>query len=263
MDYETILNTLQEDPDFLFRTSRGSTYAHLPDATSIRNRSGSGHRDKTTGLQPRSGKTIFMNPKDAMQMGGVFQNPDIGTYLRPSSFDKSTGTGKVGLELMDDYGPRKKGSLFYEADFSVRPEVGKIPVEINRSQSPIGSSGSGIHWGTPITEVIPKEDIIKRFGRRAGAAGLAATIASAAKSAQAGEYGKAASEIGESFLPLALSPSELGAGTTEKYQREVEEIKSMTPEQKKKKLEEEERKRDKRNYSFGGKIDHAGRSRLI
>lgn len=263
MDYETILQTLNEDPEYLFKTSRGSTYAQLPDSTSIRNRSGEGHRDTSMGLQPRSGKTIFMNQKDAVQMGGLFQNPDIGTYFRPSSFDKDKGSGRVGLELMQDYGPRKKGSLFYEADFSLKPAVGMIPVEINRSESPVGSSGSGIHWGTPITEVIDKETALKKFGRKAGAAGMAATLASAAKSAQAGEYGKAASELGEAFLPLALSPSELAEGVTPQYKKEVEAVKRMTPEQRKAKIEEEERKRKKNSYAFGGKIDNAGRTRLI
>jgi len=263
MDYETILQAIKEDPDYLFRTSRGSAYAQMPDSTSIRNRSGENHRDKTTGLQPRSGKTIFMNPEDAVRMGGVFQNPEIATWLKPTSFNTSTKSGIVGLELLEDYGPRKKGSYFYQAPFSLEPSIGKIPVEINRAESPIGSSGRGVHWGTPITEVIDKETVLKKFGRRAGAAGMAATIASAAKLAQAGEYGKAASELGESFLPLALSPSELAEGVTPEYKKEVEAVKRMSQEQRKKKIEDEERKRKKQSYSFGGSIDNAGRNRLI
>ncbi len=39
-----------------FVTDRGSEYAHFDDATTIRNRSGAMHIDKTTGIQPKSEK---------------------------------------------------------------------------------------------------------------------------------------------------------------------------------------------------------------
>lgn len=263
MDYETILNAVNEDPEFLYRTSRGSSYAHMPDTTSIRNRSGQSHLDTRTGLQPRSGKTVYMSPKDVASMGGIFQNPDMATHFMPIDFDRETKKGTAGLMLTEDFGPRKKGSYLAKGEFTVIPKVGMVPVEIYRSESPIGSSGSGIHWGTPITEVISKDDIIKKYGKKAGAAGLATTLASAAKSAQAGEYAKAIGELGEAAIPFAFTPSEVGLGTTKEYQQEVDAIKQMTPEQRKKRLTEIERQRDKRNYAFGGMVDHAGRNRLI
>lgn len=156
MDYEPILDAIGETPEYLYKTSRGSTYGHYSDNSSIRNRSGEGHKDKTVGLQGRSGKTVYMEPQDVNKMAGLFQNPEIATQLKPSNYDKDLKTGTAALTFLEDYGPKKAGSVIQEAKFTTVPKKGLIPVEINRSTSPVGSSGSGIHWGTPITEVLPK-----------------------------------------------------------------------------------------------------------
>ena len=263
MDYDTIMRAISEYPEYLYRTTRGSTYAHMPDTTSIRNRSGQSHFDKTSGLQPRSGKTIYMDLKDVNSMAGLFQNPDMASNFMPIDFDKDTKRGTAGLMLTEDFGPRKKGSYLSKGSFSVIPQMGMVPVEIFRSESPKGSSGSGIHWGTPITEVMQKEDIIKKFGKKIGAVGLAAALASSAKSAQAGEYGKAFGELGDAITPFALSPSDIAPGTTPQYEKEIAIVKQMSPEQRKKLIEKIEKQRDIKNYAFGGKIEHAGRNRLI
>lgn len=154
MDYESILSSVDEEPSHLFRTARGSTYAHFGDNTTIRNRSGQNHKDTTVGLQPRSGKTVYMDPADVNRMAGMFQNTEIGTAFKPTSFDKESRSGKAALTFTEDYGPRKAGSVIHEAPFTVVPRKGLIPVEINRSDSPVGSSGRGIHWGNPITEIL-------------------------------------------------------------------------------------------------------------
>lgn len=156
MDYNTILQAIGEEPEFLFKTSRGSTYGHYEDNSTVRNRSGEQHKDPTTGLQPRSGKTVYMKPEDAVRIAGLFQNPEIATQFKPASYDKETKRGVAALTYMEDYGPKKAGSVVQQAEFTTVPKKGLVPVEINRSESPVGSSGRGIHWGTPIVEVIPR-----------------------------------------------------------------------------------------------------------
>ena len=144
-----------QDVISMFRTSRGSTYAHHPDATTTRNRSGANHRDTSEGLQARSGKTVFLDPSSVNSIGGLFQNPDMATKVVPL-FDKSgKPTGKLAVELLEDYGPKKAGEILYETAYVTKPKVGLSPVEIYSSESRIGDAGRGIHFGNEITEVIP------------------------------------------------------------------------------------------------------------
>jgi len=139
----------------MFRTSRGSTYAHFPDATTVRNRSGAAHSDVSEGVQPRSGKTVFMNPKDVDSMAGIFQNTEMATKLVPE-FDKvGKATGRVILQLTENYGPRKAGEVLHTAPYTTKPSVGQNPVEIYKSVSPMGDAGRGVHFGNSITEVMP------------------------------------------------------------------------------------------------------------
>jgi len=147
-----------------FKTSRGSAYAHHADNTTTRNRSGAMHRDTTEGVQPRSGKTIFIDPRDANAVGGLFQNTNMPTKLVPK-FD-SEGVhipGKAVLQLTEDFGPRKAGTVLHEFSYKTNPEVGFNPVEIYRSESPLGNAGTGIHFGNSITEVTP-QTVTKKAG---------------------------------------------------------------------------------------------------
>lgn len=153
MDYDALLKAVNEEPEHMFRTERGSVYGHYKDNTTVRNRSGEKHRDTSTGVQPRSGKTVYLQPNDVSRIGGLFQNAELATKFVPTSYDKETGTGKVGLILMEDYGPKKAGTVLHEAGFTTKPQVGLNPVEIYRSESPKGESGRGVHWGNRITEV--------------------------------------------------------------------------------------------------------------
>ena len=153
MDYDTILNTVGEEPEHMYKTARGSTYAHYKDNTTVRNRSGAAHKDKSEGLQPRSGRPVYMHPDDVSKIAGMYQNSELSTTFKPSSYDKETKTGKVALTHTEDYGPKKAGTVIHEASFTTKPAVGLTPVEIYRSESPKGDSGRGIHWGNKITEV--------------------------------------------------------------------------------------------------------------
>jgi hypothetical protein len=153
MDYDDLLKL--GNVENLFKTERGSTYAHHADATTTRNRSGAGHADKTEGMQPKSGKTVFMSPQDVNRLGGFFQNPDMATKFTPIFDEKGKPTGRASLTLLEDYGPRKAGSVLVDAPYQTRPAVGMNPVEIYRSESKIGDTGRGIHFGNKITEVRP------------------------------------------------------------------------------------------------------------
>lgn len=183
-DYESLfqLPTGTDDIEAVFRTGRGSTYAHHADSTTTRNRSGANHRDSSTGVQGRSGKTVFIDPKAADRIAGIYQNPEMATRLIPEIKDGKP-TGNMHLQLMEDYGPRKAGSILETAPYKLKPEIGLNPVEVWGSESPIGSSGRNIHFGNAITEIHPRPS-------RLGAAkklGIAGLMASAAGASNAGE----------------------------------------------------------------------------
>lgn len=153
MDYGPLLEL--QGVTHLFETERGSKYAHHDDATTTRNRSAANHTDKTEGMQPRSGKTVYMSPTAATNIAGVFQNAEMGTRLVPVLDVEGKPTGKAALELIQDYGPKKAGTRLGTAPFSTTPAVGMVPVEIMNSNSPKGDTGRGVHFGTKITNIKP------------------------------------------------------------------------------------------------------------
>jgi len=169
MDYTPLLDL--DDLESLFKTARGSTYAQHADATTTRNRSSENHSDKSQGLQPRSGRTVFMSPKDIDIIGGYFQNPNMATKFTPL-FDKDgKPTGKAAVTLLEDYGPKKAGTVLYEASYQTRPVVGAAPVEIYKSESKTGDAGKGIHFGNKIVEVYEKPQSGGGQGRSISGAG--------------------------------------------------------------------------------------------
>jgi len=170
-----------------FETARGSQYARYPDSTTVRNRSGAKHIDKTTGIQPRSGKTVYMKPQDVQSVGGLFQNTDMATKFVPE-LKNGKPTGNASLILTEDYGPKKAGSVLATVPYTTAPEVGVHPVEIYKSESPIGDSGKGIHFGSKITKLLKSVPFV------GGALGLATA--------------SNASEAAESLMPWWLMPSE-------------------------------------------------------
>jgi hypothetical protein len=211
MDYESLLKLPgSEDIELLFRTGRGSTYAFHKDNTTTRNRSSEKHTDKSTGIQTRSGKTVFMSDDAVNRVAGIFQNPDMATRFVPVLDKEGKPTGKAKLELLEDYGPRKAGSTLTIVDYKTKPEVGLSPVEVYASESKIGDSGRYIHFGNKITEVKPKPTSPK-LGKLAGLASLLGVGSTKAS--------EVASEVGEALLPPGLTPSPLASGT-------------LTPEQK-------------------------------
>ena len=170
MDYEPFKNL--PDVKSKFMTERGSTYALFGDQTSQRNRSGEQHSDKTVGMQPKSVKTVFMDIDSLNRVGPAFQRDDISTKLVPIFDENKKPTGKARLELSEDYRYKpylgmkdgkiqsgeyktaKAGTVIAEVPYSTKPTKGMYPVEIYNSQSPKGTRGDGIHFGSKIVEVI-------------------------------------------------------------------------------------------------------------
>jgi len=206
MSYEPLFNLPSgtDDIESVFKTSRGSTYAHHNDTTSTRNRSGANHTDKSTGIQQRSGKTIYMDPKAVNSVAGLYQNTEMATKFVPV-MENGKPTGEVALQLTEDYGPKKAGTTLIEAPYTTKPKVGMNPVEIYGSESPIGSSGRNIHFGNEITEVHPKPARLNT-GTKLGVLGVGAGLLSAVGSANAGEYKKAREEVGETATGLLPPP---------------------------------------------------------
>ena len=210
MSYEPLfkLPTGTDDIESVFKTARGSTYAHHADATTTGNREPSNQKGTGSKLQSRSGKTIFMDPKAVNSIAGLYQNTELATKFVPVLVNGKE-TGKVALQLTEDYGPKKAGTVLATAPYTTKPAVGMNPVEIWGSESPKGSSGGNIHWGNAITEVHPKPS------RLGGKLGVAGALLGGAGAASAGELRQAAGDVAESFLPLGLTPSTLNTGDTE------------------------------------------------
>lgn len=187
MDYEPLLKLPSgiDDIESLFMTERGSTYAHHQGSSTTRNRSAEGHQDKTTGLQPRSSKTIYVPEEHVDNLMRAFRNKNTSTQLVPLDFDKETGVGRLGVQALENTrdilqrtqdnpkGEFKKGSNIVEAPFTNKPRVGYAPVEIfGSSVSPAGEKGEGVHWGSKITEVHPKPArLMPSSGRGGGGMG--------------------------------------------------------------------------------------------
>ena len=204
MEYDPLfkLPTGVDDIESVFKTARGSTYAHHGDRTTTGNREPSNQKGTGAKIQNRSGKTIYMDPKHVNQVAGLFQNTEMATKFVPI-LENGKETGKVALQLTEDYGPKKAGTTLVQVPYTTKPAVGLNPVEIWGSQSPVGSSGGNIHFGNAITEVHPKPS------RLGGKLGAAAALLGGTGAANAGEYRKAAGDVAEALLPIGLTPTEL------------------------------------------------------
>jgi len=162
------------DAERLYRTERGSTYAHFTDQTSQRNRSGEGHQDKTTGLQKRSRATVYMEPRAMNAIGSWLQDEGISTRLDAVLDKNNKPTGKVRVSLVEPYtqqptkvvngkfvntGPPityEAGRILSEVPYETKPLKGYHPVEIFDPKSPKGTKGEGVHFGSRITEIMQR-----------------------------------------------------------------------------------------------------------
>jgi len=208
-DWNQLVNL--PDVTHVFKGARGSLYDHhgsTGNTTAYRepsNMPGTGKK-----LQGSSGRTLYV-PSDSIEdLGRLFQNKNMATELVPSADGKLLQVKALesGSHMLT--GPFKQGDVLASAPVSGKPYAGAAPVEMFGSNvSPVGSKGSGIHFGNEITEVHPKP------ARLNGKLALGAALLGGAEAASAGEYRKAAGDVAESFLPPWLTPSETNANNDE------------------------------------------------
>ncbi len=133
-----------DKPTLQFETSSGSTYDQFKNATTIRNRA---ERDdnEVSGVQPRSGKTVFMNKESIDTIGPLFQNTEIPVQFIPLEGNKAK------LIYTEDYGPKKAGEDASNiVQFTTSPRMGLHPVEIMDSKN---TDRRNIHFGNEIVKI--------------------------------------------------------------------------------------------------------------
>jgi len=180
MDYEPFKN--MPDVKSMFMTLRpdaapgtGSTYAHFEDQTTQRNRSGENHPDKTQGMQPRSGRTIYVTPQATNAIMQWLEDKEYSTRLEAVLDEKGKQTGRARVVAVEPFTQEKykvaggkyihqgtvnysAGQVLAEVPYERNPAKGLHPVEIYDSNSPKGVKASkhGIHFASKITEVIER-----------------------------------------------------------------------------------------------------------
>ena len=135
-----------DNPTIQFETSSGSTYDQFENATTIRNRA---ERDdnEVSGVQPRSGKTVFMDKESIDTIGPLFQNTEIPVQFIPLEGNKAK------LIYTEDYGPKKAGEdASNVVQFTTSPRMGLHPVEIMDSKN---TDRRNIHFGNEIVKIKP------------------------------------------------------------------------------------------------------------
>jgi hypothetical protein len=188
MDYDPLLKlpTGTEDISTLFKTKRpldpsypGSTYAHHADATTTGYRQPSNLPNTQYEIQPRSGKTLFADRSGVTKLADWLQDRSTATKLVPEMKDGKF-TGHLLVQMMEDsYTPPvkgvpgrisdrpaqdlKAGQTVARVPVSLKPSVGAFPVEIAgdangnpNGESPKGSKGGNVHFGSQIVEVLPR-----------------------------------------------------------------------------------------------------------
>jgi len=149
------------DELFKFRTGKGSVYQHRKGNVTVRDKNGRFDHPGEHGVQPPSDKTVYMEPRATDAVGSWLQDPNIPTRMIPELDEVGKPTGKVVVQMMDDFNHRtlgslKKGQIVSRVPYELNPRVGLNPVEIyGHAESPIGSKARNVHFGNEITEVIP------------------------------------------------------------------------------------------------------------
>lgn len=228
--YQALLKALGnvDDVEYLFRTQRpenpkyaGSFYAQHADNTTTGFREPSDRPKTGYEKQPKSYRTLFLDPRAANQIGSWFQDPTLAVYAIPEADKNGKPTGHLLIKSSEKQPHRTQGVLekdqiLSRVPYSKKPIVGYQPVEFGASaSSPRGSKGDA-HFGSSITEVHPRPS-------RLGKAGIAGILAGGAGAASAGDLRRAAGDVAESLLPIGLTPSTLAPGTLSPEQRAAQE----------------------------------------
>jgi len=223
--YQELLKALgnADDIEYLFKTMRprdsaypGSFYAQHAENRSSgfrepSNKPGTGHS-----LQPKSYRTLYLDPKATDAVHSWFRDQNIATYAIPEVGKDGKPTNHLLIKSAEQQQHGKntlaKDQTLTRVPYSKKPVIGYHPLEFGPSAaSPRGSSGD-VHYGNKITEVHPRPSSL-------GKAGIAAALVGGAGAASAGDLRRAAGDVAESFLPMGLTPSTLAPGTLTPEQR--------------------------------------------
>lgn len=126
-----------------FTTAKGSTYVLHADGTTVRDKAARPEHPGQQGIQPRSSKTIFVDPA-GMDALGIVQTEGIQFNL------EALRNGAWGARAID--GPH--AGKFYATSItqvSHVPQIGLIPVEIWERPG----KRQAIHFGNKITKITP------------------------------------------------------------------------------------------------------------
>jgi hypothetical protein len=147
-DYSKVHGTVQNATHH-YTTAKGSTYAHGSDNTSVRFKAPRQENGVMKGgkLEPKSSRTVFMEPEHAQRMAEVYQSEG----QKPRFVPHPNKPGHAAIVRGSDYGPHKAGSIIHggEAPYSTTPRVGLSPVE----HIPAGQDKYHAHFGHPIVHV--------------------------------------------------------------------------------------------------------------
>lgn len=145
-----------DDVRSVFRGERGSVYALHGDGTTTGYRTPS-NQTGSAAMQPRSAKSLFLEPRAANAAFSWFQDPHISTHMVPEMGPDGKSTGHMLVQSAEDqlHGGNRytKGQTLSRVPFSMQPSAGLHPVEIYNHTSPLGNSGTGVHVGNRITDV--------------------------------------------------------------------------------------------------------------
>ena len=160
-----------EKPIHLFQTEKGSTYAHYGDGTTIRDKAQGIHAGEA-GIQPRSGRTIYVHKDDLSKIQGHQQDANRPTEFIPHpekagevAVRSLADKGDTSLKNMSGIQDFKKGDIFGSAPYKTTPEVDHHPLEIWDSQPMYKKMDDGsriqnnVHFGDSISNVASPKDV--------------------------------------------------------------------------------------------------------
>ena len=150
-----------DDVHSVFEGARGSLYAHHNAGKTTAYREPSDMPGTGKKLQNPSIRTLYVPSDGAEDLIRTFKNKNIATELVASGDGKqlqvrATEPGKNYWTSKDYPNGFKAGDILTSVPVSGKPAVGMAPIELfGSNKSPIGSKGSGVHFGSEIMRVLP------------------------------------------------------------------------------------------------------------
>jgi hypothetical protein len=138
-----------------FKTAKGSVYVIQEDGTTIRDKAyRPEHGKKEQGIQPKSDKTVFVDPEDSQRLA---LPADATTRIIDH------GNGTLSIAVKNDDGKWGISPSARGIPFTDMPAVGKSPVELFKKDQVYGKDAyKKIHLGNKITETSFDQPTVKQ-----------------------------------------------------------------------------------------------------